>query len=127
MASDRIEEGSDDVLLIRERVKAALDRARAGEGPTFIEVVTYRYRGHSMSDPAKYRSKEEVEMWRQSRDPLTRARGRLLHDMGVAEAQVAAIEADVEKQIEEVVRFAEESPLPELEEMDRWVYATPLS
>jgi pyruvate dehydrogenase E1 component alpha subunit len=73
-----------------------------------VEVVTYRFRGHSMSDPGLYRTKEEVEEWKQ-RDPLGRCRQRLL-DIGFAQSSLDAMEADVKAEIEDAVKFAEDSP-----------------
>ena len=96
-----------DVLAVREAASRALDDIRAGAGPYILEIITYRYRGHSMSDPQKYRTKEEVEEWRR-RDPLNRARLRLL-EVGMAEAAIEALEADVKAEIEDSVKFAEDS------------------
>ena len=85
---------------------AATGMSTTGE-PTLVEVITYRFRGHSMSDPGLYRTKEEVEEWRR-RDPLNRSRSRLL-EIGMAEAAIEALEADVKAEIEDSVKFAEDS------------------
>src|SRR5215831_6257407 len=98
-----------DVLEVEERIGAAVSRARKSSEPTLIEVRTYRFRGHSMSDPGKYRTPAEIEERKKS-DPLTRARVDL-ESAGLAE-KLTQIEADVEREIEEAVRFAEESPEP---------------
>ena len=105
MARDHFE--GHDVEVVRERIAAALDRARTGGGPTFIEIETYRFRGHSMSDPAKYRSRTEVEQHKQL-DPLTVLRERLL-GLGVDEGSLDDIDLAVDEEIDAAVRFADES------------------
>lgn len=104
-----------DVEMVHEAVKRAADRARAGEGPTFLEFKTYRYRGHSMSDPQKYRTKEEVEQWKM-RDPLEMVRHRILTNGIATEAELEEIDAKVKVVVDESVKFAEESPFPQPEE-----------
>jgi len=101
----------DDVLKVKEKVRHHVDRARAGEGPALLEIKTYRFRGHSMSDPAKYRTKEEVEEYKK-RDPLGKAKEGLLLS-GVAEKEIARMEAEVKSTVEQSVEFAEHSPPPE--------------
>src|SRR5689334_5038187 len=106
MPRDRFD--GDDVVKVKRRIAEAVERARTTGEPTLVEVVTYRFRGHSMSDPGLYRTKDEVEEWKR-RDPLTRCRQRLL-DIGFAEAELTALEDDVKVEIEDAVKFAEESP-----------------
>jgi pyruvate dehydrogenase E1 component alpha subunit len=106
MARDRFD--GDDVVKVKRRVAEAIERARTTSEPTLVEVVTYRFRGHSMSDPGLYRTKDEVEEWKR-RDPLNRSRQRLL-DLGFPEADLDALEADVKAEIEDAVKFAEDSP-----------------
>jgi pyruvate dehydrogenase E1 component alpha subunit len=106
MARDRFD--GDDVIKVKRRISEAVDRARTTGEPTLIEVVTYRFRGHSMSDPGLYRTKDEVEEWKR-RDPLNRSRARLV-ELGLAEADLEALEADVKAEIEDAVKFAEDSP-----------------
>ncbi|MBK9070030.1 MAG: pyruvate dehydrogenase (acetyl-transferring) E1 component subunit alpha [Myxococcales bacterium] len=106
MARDRFD--GDDVLKVKRRIAEAVARARETGEPTLVEVVTYRFRGHSMSDPGLYRTKEEVEEWRR-RDPLNRARD-LLVSIGTSDATLEALEADVKAEIEDSVQFAEDSP-----------------
>jgi len=96
-----------DVEVVRERIAEAVERARTGEGPTFVEIQTYRFRGHSMSDPAKYRSRTELEQ-RKQQDPIVVARQRLL-DLGVDENTLDDIDIEVDEEIDAAVRFAEES------------------
>jgi pyruvate dehydrogenase E1 component alpha subunit len=110
-----------DVEMVHEAVKRAADRARAGEGPTFLEFKTYRYRGHSMSDPQKYRTKEEVEQWKM-RDPLEMVRHRILTNDIATEADLDVIDAKVKEVVEASVKFAEESPYPEPEAAFEDVY-----
>ena len=110
-----------DVELVHEAVKRAADRARAGEGPTFLEFKTYRFRGHSMSDPQKYRTKEEVEQWK-SRDPLEMCRDRILVNGIATEADLDIIDARVKETVEASVKFAKESAYPEPEAAFEDVY-----
>jgi len=91
------------MLSVMER---AVARARAGKGPTFIEARCYRYRGHSMSDPATYRSKEEVELWR-TRDCIPRIKAAIQHDFEVSDEELKTIDAEVRQEIAEAVAFAE--------------------
>jgi acetoin:2,6-dichlorophenolindophenol oxidoreductase subunit alpha len=101
----------NDVIKVQETIKIAVDRARAGEGPTVIEALTYRHYGHSRSDPAKYRPADEVERWMQ-RDPLTVARERLI-GMGVDAADIDAIDAEVAEAIKGAVQEAKDAPYPD--------------
>ena len=101
---------ADDVFTVRDRLKIAVDRARAGDGPSLIEIRTYRYRGHSMSDPAKYRSKEEVDDHKK-RDALGRLR-KQLQDFDGTEDKVAEIDAAIEAEVTASLKYAEESPDP---------------
>jgi pyruvate dehydrogenase E1 component alpha subunit len=106
MARDRFD--GDDVVKVKRRIAEAVDRARTTGEPTLVEVITYRFRGHSMSDPGLYRTKEEVEEWKR-RDPLNRSRARLT-ELGMSAEALDELEADVKTEIEDAVRFAEESP-----------------
>lgn len=105
MVGDRFE--GHDVALVQERIGVAVERARSGEGPTFIEIQTYRFRGHSMSDPAKYRSRTELEQ-RKQRDPIAVLRERIL-GLGVEESVLDDIDLAVDEETDAAVRFAEES------------------
>lgn len=106
---------------VHHAVQRAVKRAREGGGPTLLEVKTYRYKGHSMSDPQKYRTKEEVEEYKQ-RDPIEYAKNKLLSDFGVSEADIEAINERVKAEVEESVKFAEESPWPSDDELLKDVY-----
>jgi len=111
----RIVDGMD-VLAVREATVEAVAAARAGEGPTLVECKTYRYVGHSRSDARGYRTREEEAEWRE-RDPIARLRAQL------PEADAAAVEADVENELDEAVEFARTSPDPDPEELLDDVYA----
>ncbi|HVA68797.1 MAG TPA: pyruvate dehydrogenase (acetyl-transferring) E1 component subunit alpha [Candidatus Binataceae bacterium] len=111
-----------DVLDVYTAVTEAAARAREGEGPSLIEAVTYRYRGHSMSDPAEYRSKREERIW-QERDPIKNLRRKMLAETRGVEAKLDAVDAEVGEMIEDAVRFADESPEPPLDELGKYVYA----
>ncbi|MGH7907490.1 MAG: pyruvate dehydrogenase (acetyl-transferring) E1 component subunit alpha, partial [Candidatus Binataceae bacterium] len=100
-----------DVLEVYEATLEAAARAREGDGPSLIEAVTYRFRGHSMSDPVEYRSKREERIW-QERDPIKRLRRRMLNEHRTTEAKLEAIEQDVTAVIDDAVKFADESPQP---------------
>jgi pyruvate dehydrogenase E1 component alpha subunit len=106
MARDRFD--GDDVIKVKRRIAEAVERARATGEPTLVEVVTYRFRGHSMSDPGLYRTKDEVEEWKR-RDPLNRSRARLT-ELGMKEDELTSLEDDVKAEIEDAVKFAEDSP-----------------
>jgi pyruvate dehydrogenase E1 component alpha subunit len=112
----------NDVLAVYEATFKAADRARRGEGPTLIECKTYRHRGHSRVDPARYRPKEEVEAWL-AKDPIRRFRDKLLKSGVLTEAEIQQIERETAAEIEETVRFAMESPYPTPEEALQDVYA----
>ena len=112
MVGDRFE--GHDVTVVAARIKEAVNRARAGEGPTFIEVLTYRFRGHSMSDPAKYRTRTELEQKKQL-DPLHVTRDQLL-ELGVEQSAIDDIDLEVDEEIDEAVKFAEASA-PALKEV----------
>jgi pyruvate dehydrogenase E1 component alpha subunit len=101
-----------NVEAIHEAVAEAAARARRGDGPTLLEFRTYRFKGHSMSDPQKYRSKEEVEEYKQ-RDPIEQVLATILDNELMTEAEIEAINKKVKAQVEEAVKFAEESPWPD--------------
>jgi pyruvate dehydrogenase E1 component alpha subunit len=110
-----------DVEAVHEAVSRAAERARNGEGPTFLEFKTYRYRGHSMSDPQKYRTKEEVEEYKK-RDPIEMVKDKMLTNGIATEEELAAIDAKIKLQVEESVKFAEESPWPNASEIFTDIY-----
>jgi pyruvate dehydrogenase E1 component alpha subunit len=117
IASDRF--FVHDVLEVQERFATAIQRARDEGLPTLIEARTYRFRGHSMSDPGKYRTKEALEE-QKAKDPLLRAR-KNLEDAGLAET-LTKLEEEVEAEVQDAIRFAEESPEPEASILEETTY-----
>ncbi|MEM7177151.1 MAG: pyruvate dehydrogenase (acetyl-transferring) E1 component subunit alpha [Pseudomonadota bacterium] len=106
-----------DVLAVREAGAVALEHCRAGNGPYILEVKTYRYRGHSMSDPAKYRTREEVSKMREEHDPIDGLR-KVLLDQGIAdEAALKDVDKEIKAIINEAALFAQDSPEPALDEL----------
>lgn len=110
-----------DPVAVHNAMDEAVQRARAGEGPTFLEIRTYRYKGHSMSDPAKYRTKEELEEYK-GRDPLLSTKHAILENKYADDAWFAAVEAEVKQVVEASVKFAEESPYPSVDELYKDIY-----
>jgi len=114
----------DDVLEVREVVRRAAKRARAESLPILVEAKTYRFRGHSMSDPAKYRTKEEVEEW-MKRDPI-RLLAQRIYELGAGnEAQLKAIDEEAKQDVTAAVKFADESPLPDPATLFDDIYSEP--
>jgi pyruvate dehydrogenase E1 component alpha subunit len=105
-----------DVLACRGAAEEALAWVRAGKGPIILEMKTYRYRGHSMSDPAKYRSRDEVQAVRDKSDPIEFVK-RLLGEQGVGEDQLKTVEQEIRKTVNESADFAESTPEPQLGEL----------
>jgi len=107
---------------VHDAIERAVRRAREKGGPTLLEVKTYRYKGHSMSDPAKYRSKEEMEEYK-LQDPLETTLAKLKNNFGVSDEEIEKIAERVKIEVEESVKFAEESPYPDDDEVLKDVYA----
>ena len=105
-----------DVLEVRKATDIALEYVRAGNGPVLMELLTYRYRGHSMSDPAKYRSREEVQEQREKNDPIERVKAELIAK-GVAEDKLKDIDKTIRSAVAESADFAENSPEPPMDEL----------
>ena len=105
-----------DVLAVRAAAETAMEWVRGGKGPILLELKTYRYRGHSMSDPAKYRSREEVQSVREKSDPIEAVK-RELAAAGIDEAQVKAIDTEIKRIVVEAADFAEQSPEPDPSEL----------
>jgi pyruvate dehydrogenase E1 component alpha subunit len=111
-----------NVVEVYDATKDALQKIRDGEGPQFLEMITYRFEGHSMGDPLRYRTKDEVEKWRED-DPLGVLERRLLQEEnGTGKDKLEEIDAEVEETITEAVEFAEESPLPDAEALYEDIY-----
>jgi pyruvate dehydrogenase E1 component alpha subunit len=106
-----------DVRMVYDAAKRAIEHARSGQGPFILEMLTYRYRGHSMSDPAKYRSKDEVTKYRQERDPIEQVRARLLEAGFVTEDDLKKIETDIRAVVTEAADFATHDPEPDPSEL----------
>ncbi len=106
-----------DVIAVYESMKQAVEHARGGGGPTLLEVKTYRFRGHSMTDPAYYRTREEEQQWRTTRDPIGIFEKKLLNDGLVTQAEFDDNDARATQVAEDAAEFAENSPDPSLEEL----------
>ena len=111
-----------DVIAVHEAAKEAAEYVRAGNGPIILEMETYRYRGHSMSDPAKYRTKEEVEKFKQEEDPIERMKARLINEKFATEEGLKALDKKIREQVKEVEQFAKDSPFPDASELFTDIY-----
>jgi len=112
----------NDVLAVNEAATRAIARARAGEGPTILELKTYRRGGHSRNDACGYRPKDEEKLWLVDRDPVALFRKRILEENVITEDELKKIEDTVDKEIDKLVEYAEAAPFPELSEAERDVY-----
>lgn len=110
------------VVDVHNAMDEAVQRARKGDGPTFLEIRTYRYKGHSMSDPAKYRTKDELEKYK-GQDPILTTKAAILKKKYATDKWFTEVEEEVKEIVNEAVRFAEESPYPDLSELYKDVYA----
>jgi pyruvate dehydrogenase E1 component alpha subunit len=118
-----VQTDGQDVEKVYEAAKVAVEHVRAGKGPYFLELMTYRYRGHSMSDSNAYRAKEEERMW-SKRDPIIMLRDRLIEAKTMTMEEYKKLDDEVLDEIEnEVIKFSEQSPEPKLEELQKYVYA----
>jgi pyruvate dehydrogenase E1 component alpha subunit len=113
-----------DVLKVREAGLLAAEHCRAGKGPFILEMNTYRYRGHSMSDPAKYRTREEVQKMRSERDPIDTLRKKLIDTFNTTEEALKQIDRTVKNEISEAADFAISSEEPDITELWTDIYAT---
>ncbi len=109
---------------VHEAIAEAAERGRKGEGPTLLDIRTYRYKGHSMSDPQKYRSKQEVEEWMQN-DPIDACLNVIKENKWMTSKEIEEVEAWVKNEVEESVKFAEESPYPEGKDLYEDIYQEP--
>ncbi len=119
MPADKVDGMSPES--VHESVARAVKRAREGDGPTLLELKTYRYKGHSISDPQKYRTKEEVEEYK-DQDPISKVLKTITENNFATDAEIAAIDAKIALIVEESVKFAEESPWPDDSEVLKDVY-----
>lgn len=122
MPSERVD--GMDVFAVYEAMKKAAQHARSGQGPYFLEMLTYRYRGHSMSDPAKYRTREEVEKYRE-KDPIARLQNYLYTHNLVTNEELDRLEEEVAAEVADAVAFAEASPYPDPAQLYQDVYVQP--
>ena len=112
-----------DVMEVRQRCDEVVRLVRGGAGPALIEAVCYRYQGHSMTDPGRYRARAEEELWRK-RDPIPRLAKQMLAEGAVSQEELDGLEREIEELVEESVTFADESPEPELADLYDDMYAT---
>ncbi|HQU69214.1 MAG TPA: pyruvate dehydrogenase (acetyl-transferring) E1 component subunit alpha [Albidovulum sp.] len=112
-----------DVLAVKAASEKAVAHCRAGKGPYILEVMTYRYRGHSMSDPAKYRTREEVQKMRDERDAIEHVRELILQGKHATDDDLKAIDKEIKAIVNEAAEFSKESPEPALEELWTDIYA----
>ena len=113
----------NDVLAVNEAMAVAVERARSGEGPTILELKTYRKYGHSRNDACGYRPKEEEKEWLEDRDPIKTFRARLLTEGVATEEEIEKLEEEVDAAIDDSVEFAKNSPVPSLESALEDIYA----
>jgi len=112
-----------DVLAVYDAVHAAVELARGGGGPSFVECQTYRFEGHYFGEPQVYRTREEVEEARRSRDPIARFGAVLVAEQGIPEGELLTLKARASQAVEEALAFAQESPEPPAEAYKEFVYA----
>ena len=115
-----------NVLAVKEASEKAVAHCRSGAGPYVLEVKTYRYRGHSMSDPAKYRTRDEVQKMREERDPIEQVRSLLLTGKHATDDDLKAIDKEIKATVNEAAEFAKESPIPHLDALWTDIYADEL-
>ena len=112
-----------DVIAVRDATQSAVAHCREGKGPYILEMNTYRYRGHSMSDPAKYRTREEVQKMREEKDPIDHVRKLLVDGGDASEDDLKAVDKDIKAIVNEAAKFAQDSPEPDPSELWTDVYA----
>ena len=105
-----------DVMAVRDAAIKAIEYCRSGKGPYILEMKTYRYRGHSMSDPAKYRTRDEVEQIRKNSDPIENIK-ILLNKLGVNDETLKSVDTQIKAVIADAAKFAQESPEPPISEL----------
>jgi pyruvate dehydrogenase E1 component alpha subunit len=113
-----------DVMKVREKSLEVIERIRSGEGPYFLEIITYRFRGHSMGDPERYRKPDEIKKW-QENDPIGIYRRYIIENEIANESELDDLETRAEAEIQEAVEFAESSPEPEPESLFEHIYVEP--
>ena len=111
-----------DIIAVYEATLEALEVCRQGNGPQFLEMITYRYEGHSIGDRTRYRPVGELDKWRDEKDPIATLQARLLSEHEVSESELVAIQDSVDQEVEEAVKFANESSFPALETLHDYIY-----
>ncbi len=111
-----------DVRAVKDAADRAMEHCRSGKGPYILEMMTYRYRGHSMSDPAKYRTKEEVQKMREEHDPIEQVKGRLLRANQATKEDLKKIDAEIRDIVTKASDFATNDPLPDESELWTDIY-----
>lgn len=111
-----------DIMTVYEETGKAIEACRKGNGPRFLEMMTYRYEGHSIGDRTKYRPKSELDQWRDERDPIALLQNKLIDEYEATEDELIEIQANVAQEIEDAVAFANESPLPALDTLMNHIY-----
>ncbi|HZY45606.1 MAG TPA: pyruvate dehydrogenase (acetyl-transferring) E1 component subunit alpha [Anaerolineae bacterium] len=114
-----------DVVKVHEVMKQVIEEVRNGGGPRFVEALTFRYQGHSVADPDKYRAKEEIDKWKK-RDAIEHVRALLIDKHSVKADELAAVDADVQHEMDEVVKFADASAAPDVSTIYDYIYAQPV-
>jgi pyruvate dehydrogenase E1 component alpha subunit len=115
-----------DVIAVRDVTRRAVERARSEQTPSIVEAISYRMRGHSVVDPARYRSSEDVELARRN-DPVAKLRAQLIESESLDETAASALEAEVDRDVAAAIEFADSSPLPDPSELFDYTYATPVA
>ncbi|MGH6830583.1 MAG: thiamine pyrophosphate-dependent enzyme, partial [Methylocella sp.] len=111
-----------DVRAVMQAGGRAVEHCRSGQGPYILEMITYRYRGHSMSDPAKYRAKEEVQKMRDERDPIEQVKARIIKEKIASEDELKKIDAEIRSLVTEAAEFAQGDPEPDASELYTDIY-----
>ena len=111
-----------DVKAVYRDAGEAVERARAGDGPTLLECKTYRYMGHSRFEKAVYRTKDELEEWKK-RDPVKLFKEYLLKEMKIEEKELGRIDSEIDKEIDDSIEFSENSPDPDPDDYKKYIYA----
>jgi pyruvate dehydrogenase E1 component alpha subunit len=111
-----------DVMAVKEAGEKAVAHCRAGKGPYILEIKTYRYRGHSMSDPAKYRTREEVQKMREEKDAIEHVRDLLLAGKHATEEDLKAIDKEIKGIVNDAAEFSKDSPEPAVEDLWTDIY-----
>lgn len=111
-----------DIFAVHEATEKAIAACRKGKGPQFLEMMTYRYEGHSIGDRTRYRPEGELDKWRDEKDPIATLQNHLLEEHSMSEKDLVTIDEEVTKEVDEAVKFSDESPLPALDSLFNHIY-----